>query len=89
MGIFKSLFLKGESKIQIIKDGKLDLQDICYQNGLEGVYRGDLWTSIVDLSKDEDVQIEIRYFRSPVAVVPSQGYTKCDNHSKMSIQWWE
>lgn len=50
MGIFKSLFLKGEYKI---------------------------------------VQLGRRHFKSPIAVVPSQGYTKRDNFSKISIQWLE
>ena len=33
MGIFKSLFLKGKSKIEITKDGESDLYDIRHQNG--------------------------------------------------------
>jgi hypothetical protein len=35
MGIFKYLFLKGKSKIEIIKDGKSELYDICVQKNLE------------------------------------------------------
>ncbi|XP_056003616.1 uncharacterized protein LOC125663345 [Ostrea edulis] len=89
MGIFKSLFLKGKSKIEITKDGESDLYDIRHHKSLEGVHLGDSWTSLVDLRKDDNVQIGKRHFKSPVAVVPSQGYTKRDNYSKISIQWLE
>ena len=89
MGIFKSLFLKGKSKIEITKDGESDLYDICIQSNLDGVRLGDSWTSLVDLRKDENVQTGKQHFKSPIAVVPSQGYTKRDNYSKISIQWLE
>ena len=58
-------------------------------NGIDGVNINDSWTSLVDLKKDESVQIGKRLFQSPIAVVPSQGYTKRENHSKISIQWLE
>ncbi|KAK3107691.1 hypothetical protein FSP39_020035 [Pinctada imbricata] len=90
MGIFKSLFLKGKSKIEITKDGESDLYDICIQNKSDGVrFDDDTWTSLVDLKRDKDVQIGKQHFTSPIAVVPSQGYTKRDNYSKISIQWLE
>jgi hypothetical protein len=57
MGIFKSLFLKGKSKIEITKDGESDLYDISIKNNLDGVRLDDSWTSLVDLRKDENVQI--------------------------------
>lgn len=89
MGIFKTLFLKEKSQIEIIKDGEFNLYDICIQNKLEGICLDDSWTSLVDLREDESVQIGKRHFKSPIAVVPSQGYTKRDNYSKISIQWLE
>lgn len=89
MGIFKTLFLKGKKQIEITKDGKFDLYDIFIQNNLEGIRLDDSWTSLVDLREDESVQIGKRHFKSPIAVVPSQGYTKRDNYSKISIQWLE
>lgn len=65
------------------------MYDIFIQNNLEGIRLDDSWTSLVDLREDESVQIGKRHFKSPIAVVPSQGYTKRDNYSKISIQWLE
>ena len=38
---------------------------------------------------DEHAQIGKCNFKSPIAVVPSQGYTRRDNYIKISIQWLE
>nr|XP_034315847.1 uncharacterized protein LOC117685524 [Crassostrea gigas] len=89
MGIFKSLFLKGKEKIQITKDGDTKWYDIEHLRGLQVVNVEESWVSLVDLQNDENVQIGKRQFESPIAVVPSQGYTKRDNYSKVSIQWLE
>lgn len=89
MGIFKSLFLKGKNKIQITKDGETDCYEIEYLKGLEVVNIEGSWVSVIDLKNDENVHVGKRDFKSPIAVVPSQGYTKRDNYSKISIQWLE
>ena len=90
MGVFKSLFLKGKEKIQITKDGDTKWYDIEHLRGLQVVnVEEESWVSLVDLQHDENVQIGKRQFESPIAVVPSQGYTKRDNYSKVSIQWLE
>lgn len=47
------------------------------------------WVPLVDLQNGENVQKGKRHFKSPIAVVPSHGYCKRDNFSKISIQWLE
>ncbi|XP_062620655.1 uncharacterized protein LOC134282247 [Saccostrea cucullata] len=89
MGIFKSLFLKGKYKIEITKDGECSWYDVHTLEGIEVINIEDSWTSLIDLRKEENIQIGRRHFKSPIAVVPSQGYTKRDNYSKISIQWLE
>lgn len=89
MGIFKSLFLKGEYKIEITRDEKSHWYAVNYLEGLEVVNFDDSLMSVTDLVNDESVQLGRRHFKSPIAVVPSQGYTKRDNFSKISIQWLE
>ena len=89
MGIFKTLFLKGKRTIEITKDNLTNEYDIHYLGGLEGVIIDGSWTSLGDLKIDENAQIGKCHFKSPIAVVPSQGYTRRDNYSKISIQWLE
>lgn len=89
MGIFKSLFLKGEYKIEITRDEKSHWYAVTYLEGLEVVNFDDSLMSVTDLVNDESAQLGRRHFKSPIAVVPSQGYTKRDNFSKISIQWLE
>uniref|UniRef100_A0A8W8MKJ3 Uncharacterized protein n=1 Tax=Magallana gigas TaxID=29159 RepID=A0A8W8MKJ3_MAGGI len=80
----------GKEKIQITKDGDTKWYDIEHLRGLQVVnVEEESWVSLVDLQHDENVQIGKRQFESPIAVVPSQGYTKRDNYSKVSIQWLE
>lgn len=46
--------------------------------------------SLSDLEKKIDnLQVGRQTFRTPIAIVPSNGYTSRDNYSKVSIQWLE
>lgn len=89
MGVVKSLFLKGKEKMQITKDGKTEWYDIEHLRGLQVVKLEESWVPLVDLQNGENVQKGKRHFKSPIAVVPSHGYCKRDNFSKISIQWLE
>uniref|UniRef100_A0A8W8MIW4 Uncharacterized protein n=1 Tax=Magallana gigas TaxID=29159 RepID=A0A8W8MIW4_MAGGI len=82
-------YVTSKEKIQITKDGDTKWYDIEHLRGLQVVNVEESWVSLVDLQNDENVQIGKRQFESPIAVVPSQGYTKRDNYSKVSIQWLE
>ncbi|XP_062568063.1 uncharacterized protein LOC134230308 [Saccostrea cucullata] len=89
MGIFKTLFLKEEHEVEITKGLETEWYNVYCKSGLQGVSIDGEWKSLIDLKKDESVQTGKQKFTSPIAVVPSQGYTKRDNHSKISIQWLE
>lgn len=63
MGIFKCLFLKEKHEIEIIKDGESTWYNVECPNGIDGVNINESWTSLVDLKKDESVQIGKDIFR--------------------------
>lgn len=88
-GDFQVSFLEGQEQNPKTKDGETDCYDIEYLKGLEVVNIEGSLVSVIDLKNDENVHVGKRDFKSPIAVVPSQGYTKRDNYSKISIQWLE
>lgn len=57
MGIFKFLFLKGEYKIEIIRDEKFYWYVVNYLEGLEVVNFDDFLMLVIDLVNDESVQL--------------------------------
>lgn len=90
MAIYKTLFLKEEIEIEI-KNSELDCPSLWHtvkfdEQNLEFVNMND----IHDLLKDPKIVVgENRFVKSPIAVVPSTGYSSNDNYSKISIQWLE
>jgi hypothetical protein len=89
MGIFKTLFLNEEKKVEIIQDSGCTWHDIHYKEGIQGLYLNHRWMSLSDLKKHDNLRVGRQTFTSPIAIVPSTGYTGRDNYSKVSIQWLE
>ena len=93
MGIFKTLFLKEEHEREI-KNLENDVS-VWYpmklnDEGKEFVQCENIWIPVDDLRLKENVTVgETRFKRSPIAIVPSNGYVSKDNYSKASIQWLE
>lgn len=89
MGIFKTLFLAQRVKVEITRDQETSWHEIEAFEGVNGVRLDGNWVSLVDLEKDEFTNVGKRQLISPIAVVPSQGYTSKENFSIISIQWLE
>lgn len=94
MAIYKTLFLKEEIEIEI-KNSELDCPSLWHtvkfdEQNLEFVNMNGVNVYIHDLLKDPKIVVgENRFVKSPIAVVPSTGYSSNDNYSKISIQWLE
>lgn len=92
MAIYKTLFLKEEIEI---KNSELDCPSLWHtvkfdEQNLEFVNMNGVNVYIHDLLKDPKIVVgENRFVKSPIAVVPSTGYSSNDNYSKISIQWLE
>uniref|UniRef100_A0A8W8IHN1 DNA-directed DNA polymerase n=1 Tax=Magallana gigas TaxID=29159 RepID=A0A8W8IHN1_MAGGI len=57
--------------------------------GVKGVWLDGKWVALSDLEKEENTVVGKQHLRSPIAVVPSEGYASKENYSKISIQWLE
>lgn len=89
MGIFKTLFLKHNTEIEITRNQISTWHKIHLFEGVKGVWFAGKWIALSDLEKEENTEIGKQQLTSPIAVVPSQGYASKDNYSKISIQWLE
>ena len=91
MGIFKSKFLREEFDIEIttLTSDHVEWKHMKYtENGFD-VWHDDCWVSSeAYLATHTDHRFGNKKFvRSPIAHVPSEGYTKRYNYSKSSIIW--
>jgi hypothetical protein len=89
MGIYKTLFLKHHVEVEIRKDQTPTWHTLADFEGVMGVWLNGNWMALSDLEKEENTEVGKRQLKSPVAVVPSQGYVNRDHYSKISIQWLE
>lgn len=89
MGIYKTLFLKQNIELEITTDQESALHKIEFFEGVKGVKFDDRWVSLVDLEKEENIEVGNQKLTSPIAVVHSQGYVSKDNFNKNSIEWLE
>lgn len=89
MGIYKTLFLKHNTEVEITKDQTSTWHALDKFEGVQGVRLDEDWIALSDLEKEENTEVGKQRLTSPIAVVPSQGYVSKDNYSKISIQWLE
>ncbi|KAK3104555.1 hypothetical protein FSP39_004928 [Pinctada imbricata] len=92
MGIFKTLFLKEEHEREIInlRNNKSLWYPVTHINQKENILVDGSLIPAEELSNDEHLKLGgIRFGKSPIAVVPSNGYHTNTNFSKSSIQWLE
>lgn len=79
MGIYKTLFFKHNIEVEITKDQTSTWLAV---KEFEGV-------ALSDLEREDNAVVGKRRLKSPIAVVPSQGYFSKENYSKISIEWLE
>lgn len=88
MKIFRTRFLWEEWSVKV-KDNEGSVSDWItarVQNETWSTLRENKWVNI----NDQGLTIQDkRFVSSPIAQVPSEGYTKRDTYSKASIQWLE
>ncbi|XP_034302591.2 uncharacterized protein [Magallana gigas] len=89
MGIFKTLFLKHNLEVEITRDQTSTWYQMENFEGVKGVWLDGKWVALSDLEKEENTAVGKQHLRSPIAVVPSEGYASKENYSKISIQWLE
>ena len=91
MGIYKTLFLDEELEVEIsdMVEGRQMWCPTKYINGDRCVLINTIWTSSTTLDEKRYTIGMTRFVKSPIAMVPPEGYTKRDNYSKSSIQWLE
>ncbi|KAK3105044.1 hypothetical protein FSP39_015966 [Pinctada imbricata] len=89
IGIYKTLFLKHNTEVEIKKDQTSTWRTLDKFEGVQGVWVDKNWIALSDLEKEDNTEVGKQRLTSPIAVVPSQGYVSKDNHSKISIQWLE
>ena len=89
MGIYKTLFLKHNIDVEVTRDQTSTWHTLDYFEGVKGIWLDGKWVALSDLEKEECTEVGKRRMKSPIAVVPSQGYVSKDNYSKISIQWLE
>lgn len=90
MGIYKTLFLKHNTEVEITKDQTSTCHALDKFEGVQGVrIAKEYWIALSDLEKEENTEVGKQRLTSPIAAVPSQGYVSKDNYSKISIQWLE
>ena len=89
MGIYKTLFLKHNIEVEITKDQTTTWHALDDFEGVMGVWLNGKWMALSDLQKEDNIEVGKRRLKSPIAVVPSQGYVSKENYSKISIQWLE
>lgn len=89
MGIYKTLFLKQKMEIEITRDQTPTWYALDNFEGVTGIWLDEKWMALGDLEKEDSTEVGKRRLKSPIAVVPSQGYVSKGNYSKISIQWLE
>lgn len=89
MGIYKTLFFTEHREVEITRGTECAWYAVRCNESIDGVCIDGSWTALLDLKKDKDFLISRTKITSPIAVVPSNGYTCKDNFSKVSIQWLE
>lgn len=89
MGIYKTLFLNQKMEIEIMRDQTPTWYALDDFEGVTGIWLDKKWMALGDLEKEDRTEVGKRRLKSPIAVVPSQGYVSKGNYSKISIQWLE
>ncbi|CAG2254278.1 unnamed protein product [Mytilus edulis] len=93
MGVYKTNFLKEQYDLEVLRHDTDDIDQIPMTFTEKGfdVLDHDTWkSSETFLSENPQSKFGQRKFvKSPLAHVPSEGYTKRYNHSKSSIVWLE
>ncbi|CAG2243698.1 unnamed protein product [Mytilus edulis] len=93
MGVYKTNFLKEQYDVEVLRQDTDDIDQIPMTFTEKGfdVLDHDTWkSSETFLSENPQSKFGQRKFvKSPLAHVPSEGYTKRYNHSKSSIVWLE
>jgi hypothetical protein len=85
----KTLFLRHNVEVEITRDLTSTWYALNDFEGMMGVWFHGKWVALSDLEKEENTEVGKRQLKSPIAVVPSQGYVSKDHYSKVSIQWLE
>ncbi|CAC5359404.1 unnamed protein product [Mytilus coruscus] len=93
MGIYKTNFLKEQYDVEVKTQDTDHIEMKSMQSTQKGfdVWDRDTWKSfVIFLSENPQRSFGQRKFvRSPLAHVPTEGYTKRYNHSRSSILWFE
>ena len=90
MGIFKTLFLNEEHEMEIRDDHNnqtIWLPERFVDSDRQVLY-DNCWTSLSKLNNHLTLGRR-RFVKSPIGMVPPDGYSSRDNFSKSSIQWLE
>lgn len=81
MGIYKTLFLNQKMEIEITRDQTPTWYALDDFEGVTGIWLDKKWMALGDLEKEDSTEVGKRRLKSPIAVVPSQGYVSKGNYS--------
>lgn len=81
MGIYKTLFHRHNIEVEITQDQTSTWKKMDNFEGLQGVWLDREWVALSDLEKEENTEAGKQRLTSPIAIVPSKGYTSKENYS--------